>query len=237
MSELYLRQEALKLEVPDKVAVIGCGGVGSWVAWFLALSGVKELWLFDGDKVEEHNLNRLPLAAEDVGKDKTQAVGELIQSRRHDCAIVTMGKWSPTIATQIGLNNEVGWVVCATDSLANRAEVSEWCSDNAVNYIEVSAEGEMAGVTGEPAEFATSLETEPGYASIPVWCGPAVMAAVTACYHVCHNAIPAGVVRIGWEDNQFVALSVGDDGSGGTYTESEAGPVPDSASNVSEAES
>jgi bacteriocin biosynthesis cyclodehydratase domain-containing protein len=43
------------------VAVLGLGGVGTWVAWHLATMGVGRLLLIDRDEVELSNLNRQPL--------------------------------------------------------------------------------------------------------------------------------------------------------------------------------
>ena len=40
------------------VAIIGLGGIGSWVAYGLVLAGVKKLTLVDNDVVELANLNR-----------------------------------------------------------------------------------------------------------------------------------------------------------------------------------
>ena len=41
-----------------KIAVIGIGGVGSIVPISLVRSGVKNILIVDGDKVDETNLNR-----------------------------------------------------------------------------------------------------------------------------------------------------------------------------------
>ena len=51
-----------------KVAVVGLGGLGSNVAMWLARLGVGQLLLYDFDKVELSNLNRLFYFFEDVGQ-------------------------------------------------------------------------------------------------------------------------------------------------------------------------
>ena len=71
---MYTRQEKLDITPPNGVTVIGCGGVGAWVAIDLAMSGVRKLTLFDHDKLEIHNLNRLPFSALNVGKPKTEVL-------------------------------------------------------------------------------------------------------------------------------------------------------------------
>jgi bacteriocin biosynthesis cyclodehydratase domain-containing protein len=63
------------------VAVLGVGGLGGRAAWELACCGVGELWLIDGDRVEESNLNRqIQYAEADIGRLKVEAMAERIQA-------------------------------------------------------------------------------------------------------------------------------------------------------------
>lgn len=84
---LYDRQKTLDLSLPKAIGVIGVGGVGSWVALNLALSGVPKLTLVDGDIVERHNLNRTPFKTQHIGTFKVNAMFDLISERRPDCSI------------------------------------------------------------------------------------------------------------------------------------------------------
>ncbi len=53
------------------VAVIGVGGIGTWVSYLLAAAGVGRLVLVDGDVIEESNLTRQVLfRASDIGQRK-----------------------------------------------------------------------------------------------------------------------------------------------------------------------
>ncbi len=83
------RQKDLKLRKIGSVAVIGVGGVGSWVAGFLALSGVNKIAVIDIDVVEMTNLNRTFFEIQDAqaGKPKVEAVMEWILLRRQ-CEVV-----------------------------------------------------------------------------------------------------------------------------------------------------
>ena len=38
MDGVMQRQQALNLQLPNEVAVVGCGGVGSWTAYLLAMA-------------------------------------------------------------------------------------------------------------------------------------------------------------------------------------------------------
>lgn len=191
------RQQALNLQLPDEVAVVGCGGVGSWTAYLLAMAGVPKIWLFDSDLVSESNLNRIPVDASWIGKPKSKAVAALIQTVRPDCVTMPVGMFTKQLADKLSL--AVTWIVSTTDTLRSRQLVQEWASNNDASYIEAAAEGDFGSATGEPANWATADEVNPGYASVPVWCAPCVSAAVLAVSHIVHNQ-PMGdrTIRLGW---------------------------------------
>jgi hypothetical protein len=155
--DVFAREAALNLTRPKKAAVVGCGGVGSWVAYLLAMAGVEELWLFDMDTVSPHNRNRVPVMASHDGKLKTEAMRDMITMVRPDCRVYAMRGFTPEI-------------------------------------------GEGGSITGQPAEWATPEEAQPGYASVPVWVGSSVAAALMACYYVLHNIHPAdNSLRLEWQ--------------------------------------
>jgi hypothetical protein len=89
---IYDRQKDLGLDIPKSVAVIGVGGVGSWVALDLALVGVKKLILVDHDIVEDTNLNRTPFCIKHIGQPKVVALSQLIIERRRDCQVIPIQK-------------------------------------------------------------------------------------------------------------------------------------------------
>ena len=64
--------------------ILGCGGLGSWVAAGLACVGVGRLTLVDDDVVELSNLNRQLLFTEaDIGRAKVAAAaGALARVQR-----------------------------------------------------------------------------------------------------------------------------------------------------------
>lgn len=64
----------------SRAAVVGCGGLGGWIAEILARSGVGELALFDGDTFDDSNLNRQLFANEEnLGMAKADAAAERIR--------------------------------------------------------------------------------------------------------------------------------------------------------------
>jgi len=89
MEELYKRQAKLGLSIPDSVAIIGVGGVGSWVAMFFAMVGVKKIVMIDFDTIEEHNLNRTPFREHDIGHQKLSAMTDIIIEKRPDISVMS----------------------------------------------------------------------------------------------------------------------------------------------------
>ena len=68
--------------------MFGVGGVGGFAVESLIRSGIKNITVFDGDVVEESNINRQIIATVDtVGKDKTEAVIERAKSINPDVNI------------------------------------------------------------------------------------------------------------------------------------------------------
>jgi molybdopterin/thiamine biosynthesis adenylyltransferase/proteasome lid subunit RPN8/RPN11 len=65
-----------------KIALVGCGAIGSHVATLLAEIGFEKVSLIDFDDVREHNLSRLAMAEiSDVGKNKANLLMEKIRDR------------------------------------------------------------------------------------------------------------------------------------------------------------
>lgn len=71
-----------------KIVVIGLGGVGSIVPLSLVRSGVKNLLLIDGDKVDATNLNRqMAYFSQDVGHFKSEVLKDRLLEIREDLSL------------------------------------------------------------------------------------------------------------------------------------------------------
>jgi adenylyltransferase/sulfurtransferase len=70
------------------VLVVGCGGLGSAVAPYLAAAGVGRLLLADGDRVERSNLQRQILHGEaDIGRCKAESARDALLRLAPQCEI------------------------------------------------------------------------------------------------------------------------------------------------------
>ena len=83
-----LNPEYVRLKAA-KVAVVGCGSVGSKVAVHLARSGVGRFVLVDGDVFASGNLVRNELDWRAVGMHKSQALTARLQEVNTDCEVLS----------------------------------------------------------------------------------------------------------------------------------------------------
>jgi tRNA A37 threonylcarbamoyladenosine dehydratase len=87
--EMLFGQEKIAMLQKATVAVIGLGGVGSYVAEALCRSSIGTLILIDADVVEPSNINRqLPALTSTMGRLKTEVVAERLKQINPDCHIL-----------------------------------------------------------------------------------------------------------------------------------------------------
>jgi molybdopterin/thiamine biosynthesis adenylyltransferase len=80
-------------DVKNKLNVIvGCGGIGFWLGIQLAMIGAKHFLLVEGDKIDESNLNRLPVPQTWVGINKAIALSKMITFLRPLASTVIIQK-------------------------------------------------------------------------------------------------------------------------------------------------
>ena len=86
--ERLYEQGAVARLLQRHVAVVGLGGVGSWVAEALARSGVGTLTLIDLDHIAESNVNRQVHAlGRTLGQAKVEAMAERIRDINPQCTL------------------------------------------------------------------------------------------------------------------------------------------------------
>ena len=175
---LYERQEVLPLSIPESVAVVGCGGVGSWVILNLALSGVKKIYTIDPDTVSLNNLNRTPFRLRDIGAYKVTAMMSLILERRPNCDIIIMPE---TVEDVLRL---------AGTSSFSKAEVFIDCRDTSTPlpfedkvYIIGGYDGHNITIHENPKSTSIWGEGDSRYTVTPSWlCPPQLIANIITSY-------------------------------------------------------
>ena len=106
-----------------RVAIAGCGGLGSHVAVMLARMGVGQLLLVDFDIVEPSNLNRQHYTVAHLGQPKTQALKSQLAEINPFIEVLTQNiKVTAANALEIFANYQI--VVEAFDNPTYKAELT-----------------------------------------------------------------------------------------------------------------
>lgn len=122
--ENLIGQENLKRLSNCSVALFGVGGVGSFVAEALVRSGIGKIAIFDGDVVDETNLNRQLIATKNtIGMEKVEAVKKRLTDINENLDI-TVQKifYLKENADQIDLG-QFDYVVDAIDTVSAKIEL------------------------------------------------------------------------------------------------------------------
>ncbi len=110
------------------VAVIGVGGVGSWVVEGLARSGVGALTLVDLDDVCVTNTNRqLHALTGQVGLSKVAVLAERVRAINPECRVTEAVEFFTAQSAQRLLAPRYDWLVDAIDGMSNKALLIASC--------------------------------------------------------------------------------------------------------------
>ncbi len=177
--DLYSRQVELNLYVPNSVTVVGCGGIGTWVAIDLAMSGVPVIYLFDPDVVEESNRNRLPFCQGALNRPKVEVVAEFIRAIRPDAIIV------PIQDKLGGILLDIQGKVChiyidCTDSPKTQMTLYKFCKERGGTYIRAGYDGTHITDTSIVSGWINAASEEENYQVNPSWVVPAQIVAALA---------------------------------------------------------
>ncbi|XP_048489360.1 ubiquitin-like modifier-activating enzyme 5 [Plutella xylostella] len=152
------------------VAVVGVGGVGSVTAEMLTRCGIGKLILFDYDKVELANMNRLFFQPHQAGLSKVDAAASTLQNINPDVQIDAYNynittvdnfqKFCDTISTGSLTSGPVDLVLSCVDNFEARMAINTACNELKQKWFESGvSENAVSGhiqfiVPGETACFA-----------------------------------------------------------------------------------
>lgn len=101
--------------------IIGCGGVGSWLAaTMVRLVGANNVVLVDGDTLEKKNLDRQLFTEQDIGQNKADALASQLGCKSHPAWY----DWTEHRHT------DRDWLMCCVDNNPARADVLRSCDAN-----------------------------------------------------------------------------------------------------------
>ena len=144
-----------------KVLIVGVGGLGSPIAYYLCGAGIGTIGLLDDDVVSEHNLQRQVLYVEnEVGRSKAECAAQRlrqlnssIEYRVHNCRL------TPENAREIIASYDI--VVDGCDNFATRYLMDDVCRAQGKPYV-YGAIGQFEGQVsvfnyGEPKHHYRNL--------------------------------------------------------------------------------
>lgn len=133
MKEIYDRSILLIGEAGQQrlwdahVAVVGVGGVGSFVAEALARAGVGTLTLIDHDRVDVTNLNRqLHATQRTIGRLKVEAMSERIEEINPQLRVVAKADFILPKNVAAVLSDDYQYVVDAIDTVTAKLALVQW---------------------------------------------------------------------------------------------------------------
>lgn len=119
---LQYRQFRRPRPKPGRLAVIGAGALGNFVALGLALAGFTRITFYDPDVVELTNLNRQIFFGGAVGQPKALALAAALQNFGVPGAVGRVEYF-----TADTVQEEVALVFDCVDNFASRLAISRWC--------------------------------------------------------------------------------------------------------------
>ncbi|HVO43555.1 MAG TPA: ThiF family adenylyltransferase, partial [Aggregatilineales bacterium] len=130
--ERMIGPDALAQLAHRRVAVIGLGSGGGFVALSLAMSGVGHFVLIDPEQIEAPNVVRHVADRRHIGRPKVEAVAELIQARNPNASIdVHVAKVESVTDALEGAH----LVIVGVDGEQSKYAINEVCRERGLTAI------------------------------------------------------------------------------------------------------
>lgn len=118
------------------VLILGCGGVGGYVAEALARSNIGTLILVDFDVVDESNINRQVIAlSSTIGRKKIDVLEERIKDINDKCKVIKKDKFITSDNLSDLFENNIDYLVDACDTVSTKKAVIKKCLELNINFI------------------------------------------------------------------------------------------------------
>ncbi len=175
MLEYFNRQvqlwgEDIQLSLQDKkIAIVGCGGLGSSLAFALGASGIGEIHLIDFDEVSIHNIHRqIAFKIGDEGKYKSAVVTQSIKDR---CPYVKAVEHNCDFETFAKKGVELDLIIDATDNLPVRAKINAYAKEISTPWVYGSVEefhGQVCFFDKSSFDIFKVSDKKPGGIAAPI---------------------------------------------------------------------
>lgn len=130
--------------------VVGCGGLGTAAALYLAGAGIGRIRLCDGDVVSLDNLHRqVAFRERDIGRDKAEALAAQLRELNRE---ITPEPWSARLEPRDldGALTGADLVLECSDDPETKFAVNDWCVRQGANLVVAGAIGWRGQVLAVP---------------------------------------------------------------------------------------
>lgn len=123
-----------------KVLLLGVGGVGGFCLEALVRSGIEDITIIDGDKIDSSNLNRQIISLSDnIGKNKVEVAKERIKTINPNCKVTAVNAFYLPENSDFIDFSEFDYVIDAIDTVTSKIDVI--CKCNKLNVKVISSMG------------------------------------------------------------------------------------------------
>ena len=137
-SRLFIQKEFSEENIKKlskiEIGIVGVGGIGCPLSQYLINSGVKSLFLMDGDKIEISNLNRQILFNyDDIGKRKVNIAKKKLLLTNPNCTIKVIDK--NINKENLNLLSNCSIIVDTTDDWQISKLLNKYCINNCITFL------------------------------------------------------------------------------------------------------
>lgn len=187
------------------VAIVGCGGLGSFLVEECARVGIGRLTLIDPDEIDLSNLSRLVGASDDdVGRPKVAYARELVQ-RAHPNGDVTTVEAPVEEATDHLHQADI--ILAGVDRISTRLWLNQWAVAHLTPYIDAASRIQLTEAATETsltdphvaaAAMSDRIKTIDGFVQT-------IAPGATACFTCLGRGDPKTATRERLTDDQLAA--------------------------------
>jgi tRNA threonylcarbamoyladenosine dehydratase len=118
------------------VAVVGLGGVGSFVFEALVRAGVGKIVIIDHDSVEKSNINRQLVAKKStIGKDKVEVAKNHALDINDEVEILAYKEFISKENAADFISDDVDIIIDAIDSVNSKVDLIEYAKENNIEIL------------------------------------------------------------------------------------------------------
>ena len=119
-----------------KIAIVGIGGVGGYVLEGLVRSGVMNITLIDGDKIDPTNLNRQIIStSNNIGELKVNEAAKRVLQINPNVIVNKFSIFLTKENIQDIIDNDFDYVIDACDDVDAKIELIKFCYRNDIKII------------------------------------------------------------------------------------------------------